>query len=233
MKSWEELLFDNEEEALEYYRQPLLPKKFSVALFWVGAQDFRNAMFRRTNVKPGGKLLLVSEDNVRCKLTDGARALVGEKGELADIDVMSTARSITPSYWDIYTKVCAPYEDGYFDAAVATTSHHMEDADTEMRELARVVRTGGRVIYADNGPGRAFYEAAKQDAHLEVMAQIFATWMGVRFGYGETLDESYENLRAWGSRFYPEEIAARARSFLNDVETFEWKGLWLVAGTKE
>ena len=233
MRPWERVLFDDEESALKYYKEGYRSQpRSSVAKYWIGSTDFRLAMFRRAGVGTGDKLLLVSEDNDRCELTQQARDIVGPDGELVSIDVMQTARTTKPSYWEIYTDAGKPYDDGYFDAAVSTTAHHMADAGKEMRAQARVVKTGGGVVYADNGPGRAFFEAAKQDAHLEVLAQEFITWMGVRFDYGGTLEEGYEKVRKWGTRFNPEDIAEEASKFLDDVDTFEWKGLWLVSGKK-
>lgn len=231
MRPWEKLLHGDEESALAYYRNEYsVPPQNSIAKCWIGSEDFRYAMFRHAGVNKGDTLLLVSEDNERCGLSQQARDITGDGGELVDIDVMSIARSVTPSYWDIYTKACEPYEDGYFDAAISTTAHHMADHGKEMRALARVIRPGGGVVYADNGPGTSLFEAASENVHLEILAQELITWMGVRFGYGETLEECYENVRKWGCRVTMEGIAEEAGKFLGDVNTFEWKGMWLVSG---
>lgn len=245
MRPWEKLLHGDEESALAYYRDEYSqPPQSSVAKLWIGSEDFRHALFRHAGVEKGDKLLLVSEDNERCGLSQQARDILSEEyahaqrdhdnvsdgGGFVSIDVMSIARSVTPSYWDIHTDACEPYEDGYFDAAISTTSHHMADHGKEMRALARVVRPGGRVVYADNGPNASLFEPAKENIHLEILAQEFITWMGVRFGYGETLDECYENVRKWGCRVSMEGLGEEAVKFLDDVKTFEWKGLWLVSG---
>jgi SAM-dependent methyltransferase len=83
----------------------------------------------------------------------GLRRWTGVRGQVAD--------------------VCAlPFEDGGFDVVLAMHMlYHARDADLAVREIARVLRPGGRAIVTTNGAGnlgalhalnrRAFGEAAR------------------------------------------------------------------------
>lgn len=61
-----------------------------------------------------------------------------------------------------------PFEDGSFDAVVSVAGlHHAPDLDAILREFARVVRPGGRVVVADveRGSGAAVFLDGFVDAH--------------------------------------------------------------------
>lgn len=229
MKPWEWLAFKDEAERRAYFEALPLPPNHSVAAFW---QDpvFKSVLFQRAAVPPGGSLLLISEANERCGLSRLARDAVGPGGRVVEFDVISEGRTLHA--WDIYTRICRDFPDASFDSAIATTTHHMQELEPELEALMRVVRPGGGVVLADNGPGRLFFELAKQDVHLEFAADLLIYHMGLWLRFGGTPDEAYEELRRFGTKYGIEDVSAAAFRWLVEVDTFEWKGLWLVSGRR-
>ncbi|MBI3091741.1 MAG: methyltransferase domain-containing protein [Candidatus Tectomicrobia bacterium] len=229
MKAWEALAFASEEERRQYYANFPLPPGHSVAAFW---QDpvFKRQLFARAHLRPGTSLLLISEANERCGLSALARDAVGEQGRLVEHDVIREGRTLHE--WNIYERLCRPYAPATFDAAIATTTHHMQQLDREMGELIRVVKPGGWLVVADNGPGKLFFELAKQDAHLEFAADLLIYAMAVWLNFGDSVDEAYANLKRWGCKYDEEDLLRAMRPALEEVGAFAWKGLWLVAGRK-
>jgi len=230
MKAWETFAFKDEEARRRYYRDFPLPEGHSVATFW---QDpvFKKVLFERACVRQGGKLLLISEANERCGLSALAREAVGENGHLVEYDMIQEGRTLHE--WNIYERIGSRHQDELFDAAIATTTHHMDDLDKEVRSLINLVKPGGWVVFADNGPGKLFFELAKQDVHLEFMADILMYAMAVWLKFGETLDEAYENIKRWGTKYDEGDLIATVRPLLERINSFSWKGLWLVAGKRK
>jgi len=229
MKSWQRVAFKNEAEQLAYFKALPFPANHSVAAFW-NDPVFKTVLFERAAVPPGGRLLLISEANERCGLSKLARDAVGPSGKVVEFDVMPEGRTLHT--WDIYTRICRSFPDASFDCAIVTTTHHMQEMEPELESLMRVVRPGGGIVLADNGPGRLFFELAKQDVHLEFAADLLVYHMALWLGFGETPDEAYEALRRWGTKYGVEEVRTAAAPWLADVDTFEWKGLWLVSGRR-
>ena len=230
MREWESFIYKDEQERNECYRKEIFPPGASVAKFWVN-NDFKDKMFKDSGVKSGDHLLLISEDNVRCELTEMAEELVGSEGEVVDIDIMTEAR--TRRQWPIYTERCADFDDGYFDVAVATTVHHMDNLDTETSALTRVVKNGGGVLMADNGPGRLFFELCELDAHLAQYAHYFITNSAIRLGFSDDPDEAYEGFRAFGCKYGIYDLQSAVKPYLEDVYSYQWRGMWYVVGKKK
>jgi len=223
-------MYKNEQERLKCYRQEIFPPGASVAKFWVG-NDFKDGMFSAAGVGPGARLLLISEDNVNCGLTELAENLVGERGEVVDIDIMGEARKRRE--WPIFTEQCADYDDGHFDVAVATTVHHIDELDREVKALTRIVKPGGGVLLADNGPGRLFFELCELDYHLAIYAHYFITNSGMRLGFSDDPDEAYRRFRAFGCKYGIYDVETVVRSYWRDVGSYQWRGLWYVEGRKK
>ena len=230
MKTWEGFAFENEKERRRYYEEFPLPRDHSVATFW---QDpvFKQVLFERACVKSGSSLLLISEANERCGLSALAREAVGEGGTLVEYDLIKKGRTLHE--WDIYTQIGAEHEDNSFDAAIATTSHHMQELETEVKALIRLVKPGGCALFADNGPGKLFFELAKQDVHLEFAADLLIYTMATWLKFGETVDEAYENIKRWGTKYDEDDLIEAVGPYLEEVNSFSWKGLWLVAGRRK
>ena len=229
MKTWETAAFKNESMRKRYYEDFPLPEGHSVATFW---QDpvFKKLLFERACVQPGSKLLLISEANEKCGLSALARQAVGEKGTVQEYDVIQDGRTLHE--WNIYERIGQQHQGDEFDAAIATTTHHMKTLENEVPALIQLVRVGGWVVFADNGPGKLFFELAKQDVHLEFMADILMYVMGLWLKFGDTPDEAYENIKRWGTKYDEDDIIHAVRPYLEEVSSFSWKGFWLVAGKR-
>ena len=229
MKLWETVAFESEAVRHRYYRDFPLPKGHSVAAFW---QDpvFKKVLFERACLRAGSTLLLISEANERCGLSRLARESVGVDGNVVEYDLIQEGRSLHE--WDIYERIAGQHAHDSFDAAIATTTHHMSELESNVQALIRLVRPGGWVVCADNGPGKLFFELAKQDVHLEFAADLLIYAMGVWLNFGDTPDAAYENLKRWGTKYDEDDLAAALRPHLDEVNSFSWKGLWLVAGRK-
>ena len=230
MKTWESFAFKNDDDRYKYYKNFPLPQGHSVATFWHDPV-FKRLLFERAVVKPGSSLLLISEANERCGLSDLAREAVGEEGRLVEYDVIKEGRSVHE--WNIYEKIGRQHDASSFDAAIATTTHHIKDLKNETKALVQLVRPGGRIVVADNGPGKLFFELAKQDVHLEFAADVLMYAMAVWLNFGETLDEAYENIKRWGTKYDEDDLVGALKAYLEDISSFSWKGLWLVAGRKK
>ena len=115
-----------------------------------------------------------------------------------------------------------PFEDGAFDAAVARhTLHHHEDVRATLRELARVVRPGGRFVLVDETSPHpdvtAWLEAVERDrdpSHvatrdLEAWAGLLAE-AGFTWILGDARTRYTLDLVAWLDRSEPP-AAARER----------------------
>ena len=229
MKTWETVAFKDESERRRYYEDFPLPEGHSVATFW---QDpvFKRVLIERACVQPGSKLLLISEANEKCGLSALARDAVGGKGTLQEYDVIQKGRTLHE--WNIYERIAQKHQGELFDSAIATTTHHMQVLENEVQALIQLVRPGGWVVFADNGPGKLFFELAKQDVHLEFMADLLMYAMAVWLDFGETLDEAYENIKRWGTKYDEDDIIHAVRPYLEQINSFSWKGLWLVAGKR-
>jgi len=230
MKLWETFAFESEAERQRYYREFPLPKGHSVATFW---QDpvFKKVLFERAYVQPSSTLLLISEANEKCGLSALAKEAVGEMGNLVEYDVIKEGRTLHE--WNIYERIGIKYKNDSFDSVIATTTHHMQELQSEVQALIRLVKPGGWVVFADNGPGKLFFELAKQDVHLEFAADLLIYAMAVWLNFGETVDEAYENIKHWGTKYDADDLILAVHPYLDEINSFSWKGLWLVAGQKK
>jgi len=62
-------------------------------------------------------------------------------------------RNLTNVSWDEGDVTRLPYQDGQFDAVTCRFAfHHFPDPLAVLREMARVCRSGGRIIVADSAP---------------------------------------------------------------------------------
>lgn len=120
---------------------------------WTAENAGKLAEQLRPAVSPGGRVLDVG----------------GGSGQLAVLlaDALSTGVMVldpTPELvshvpehplveWRLGAAERMPFADATFDAAVATDAfHHFRDQDAAVREFARVVRPGGRVVVVDLDP---------------------------------------------------------------------------------
>lgn len=124
------------------------------------ARAYKEATLARLDLTPG-----MSVADVGCGAgTDlpGLSRLVGPDGQVVGVDLsvalVETADARTAALGNVSTRVAdahaLPFEDGQFDAArVDRVLLHVERPDAVVRELARIVRPGGRVVASEGDWG--------------------------------------------------------------------------------
>lgn len=115
-------------------------------------------------------------------LTTEALALaVGQTTEVVGVDIAPPMLSIAKQRCESYAAVSfemadvtkLPFRDAKFDIALASQVYeYVEQVDTALRELARVVRPGGRVALVDTD-----WESAVWGSHDDArMRRVLETW---------------------------------------------------------
>lgn len=96
-------------------------------------------------------------------------------------------QGIRNASWDMGDATALPYPDGHFDIVSCRFAfHHMAEPLAALKEMARVCRSGGRVVVADSAPeaGKADgfnrVERLREPSHTralppEELAELFAT----------------------------------------------------------
>lgn len=114
---------------------------------------WRRAAVRATGVRPGDRVI-----DVACgsgKLAVELAAAVGPTGRVTGVDLSPgmievarrTQRALTQLDFIVANALALPFDDGAFDAAtIAFGLRNLADYEAGFRELARVVRPGGRVV---------------------------------------------------------------------------------------
>lgn len=143
-------------------------ENFLAWLFQTFDQDevaFRNSLIQKLNLKDGDRVLVTG-----CGLGDDIECIfpkIGVKGkifaqDISDLMVAATARKISgpdsnPLYRDnlhlsVSNASLLPYQDSYFDAAFHFGGINLfSDMEAAIHEMARVVKTGGKVVIGDEG----------------------------------------------------------------------------------
>lgn len=114
-------------------------------------------------------------------LTFDLAATVGERGRTAGIDTseamleMTRRRCAEQAQLDLRCAdaVALPFEDACFDAVVSTqVFEYVGDVDRALREVARVLRPGGRVVLVDSDWDSVVWHTRDR----ERMRRILAAW---------------------------------------------------------
>lgn len=133
------------------------------ATFAQDEQEFRLALIKRLNIKPGDRVLVTG-----CGLGDDLKyiyPLLGEQGELcaqdlSDLMVAATSRRMADLVPDgrqnlhlsVSNASALPFQDGYFDAAYHFGGINLfSDIPGAVAEMNRVTKVGGRVLLGDEG----------------------------------------------------------------------------------
>ena len=195
---------------------------------------WRREAVRSAEVKPGDRIL-------DCATGTGDLAIeflkaVGERGVVVGTDftpeMVELARVKAPSIrFEVADVTSLPYDDGSFDvASIAFGIRNVADRRRAIAELARVVRSGGRVIVLEfgqppNRPFRALYDFYR----TSIMPRLGGLVSGKRAAY-EYLEES-------AGRFpCGEEFASLMRESADfasiDFEALTFGITWLYRGVK-
>jgi ubiquinone/menaquinone biosynthesis C-methylase UbiE len=195
---------------------------------WRGkAAGVRTLMSERLALRPGDKVLILGEAIEGCGFDADIRERIGPQGEIKIIDITDEARSaflkqargrggqLATWQWT-YT---ADIPDQYFDCvAILQGVTHTDDWRETGRELTRIMKSGRNLLLAEICIGPDFFTKAKLDIHIECWIDKIFSRVGFR------LDQfPYYSTR---------ELREALEGVVVGIDTFEWKGIELLWGTK-
>ncbi len=169
----------------------------------------------------GDRVLIVGEAISDIGFDTEIRDLVGAEGEVVVEDVRARVfeefhAGREPKWEWQFTK---EYADEHFDCVfVGQGVAHAADWTREGQELLRVMRPGRRIVLAEIAFSETFHTRVKTDVHIEYWVRKLLE------GIGEGLEElPYWNL---------DDVAQALVGVLEDLETYEWRGVDLLWGRK-
>jgi hypothetical protein len=221
--------FVSVQERDEFFRQPLYGERFNTAAFLRGQREFNQMMFVKSGVQAGEKLFLLGEALEATGLVAMGQVAVAPKGEFIPIEMRPLALAHKGGRWGVYRELTAPYRDSEFDGAIAAQTHHCDDLIPEIAGLVRIVKPGRKVVLVDNGPARSTFELAKQDVLLEWLLRQFVIWAGSRH---VSTGEAFEYQKSIWLGMDAEQIVAAAKTVLDEVRLWEYKGMMLIDGVR-
>jgi SAM-dependent methyltransferase len=160
-------LGDAGRKSLDMYNQPASVGVYRNFLDWLfqtfgeSEPDFRRRLVRKLNLKEGGRVLVTG-----CGLGDdvpAALAAVADGGEVYAQDLSSEMAVAASAYvlperpgakvfFSVSNATRLPFADAFFDGAFHFGGINLfDDVGAAVREMARVVRPGGRVVFGDEG----------------------------------------------------------------------------------
>jgi hypothetical protein len=225
----EESQFESLADKQEYYRQPLYGKRFSTAIFLQPEIEFHEMTYMKARVPRGGRLLLLGEALEPTGLVKIAHQTLADGVEVVPHEMrpMIKARGGENRHWSLFRESSADYEDGRFDAVVASQMHHSDDYIPEFKALARIVKPGGKLVLVDYGPCPLTFELAKQDPLLNWLLRMFVTWAGTR---RVPVERAYDYQKANWLSAPVDDIFAAARQVTKDTHLWEYKGMAIIDG---
>ena len=163
---------------------------------------WRRAAVARSGAKAGDRVLDCATGTG--DLAIAFRRAVGPTGEVVGTDFCEAmlapapakaARARLPVRFEVADVLALPYADAAFDiASIAFGIRNVDDPERGLRELARVVRPGGRVVVLEFGqPGGALFGPLYRLYSHQVLPRVGGWLSGDR--------EAYEYLDRTSSRF--------------------------------
>lgn len=111
------------------------------------------------------------------------------------------------------------YPDEHFDAVlVGQAVAHAGDWRREGAELLRVMKPGRRIVLGEISFSETFYSRVQADVHIEYWVRKLMEGMG----------DPFDGLPYWNLT----DVADAFAGLLDDLETFEWRGVDLLWGRK-
>ena len=157
------------------------------------------------------------------------KAAVAPDGVFVPLDMRPLAFAHKGGRWGFLREVAAPFPDSEFDGIIATQLHHCDDIVPELTALIRIVKAGRKVVLVENGMLPSVFQLAKQDAWLEYLLRHFVTWAGSR---QVPTGEAYDYLKSTWFSISIDEIVTAAKSLLEDVHLWEYKGMAMIDGVR-
>lgn len=181
----------------------------------------RDVAVERLELRPGDHVLILGEAVEAIGFDDLVRRHVGDDGDVTVIDVRDRVLSALMNgelpRWQ-YDET-AHFADRHFDVVfVAQANAHAADWAATGAELLRVMKSGRRLVIAEIAFSSTFQARAANDVHLEYWLRKLVEGMGY----------TDEVLLHWDLR----DLEAALGPQLDDVETFEWRGVELLWGRK-
>lgn len=151
---------------------------------------WRRAAVKASNVQPGDRAV-----DVACgtgKLASALAERVGPFGQVVGVDLaprmIELARAAQPAIVQLEFRVgnalALPFEDGVFDAAtIGFGMRNLTDFEAGFRELARVVRPGGRVVCLELSVPRPRWWGRLFHGTFRRLAPALGTLFGQRDAY--------------------------------------------------
>jgi SAM-dependent methyltransferase len=154
-------------KSLEMYNQAASVQQYRNFLKWLfdtfreDEADFRRRLLQKAKIQPGDRVLITG-----CGLGDDlpfAVESVGRDGEVYAQDlsaqmVLAASMEILPAYpnsainFSVSDAAHLPFSEDFFDAAYHFGGINLfDDIGLAIREMERVVKTGGRVVFGDEG----------------------------------------------------------------------------------
>jgi hypothetical protein len=181
----------------------------------------REVAIDKLELRRGDRVLIAGEALPEIGFEADISEIVGPEGEIASVDMRTRvfeefhAGRVAKWEWD-YTR---DYPDEHFDCVfVGQGVAHAGDWAREGRELLRVLRAGRRMVMAEISFSETFYARVQADVHLEYWVRKLMEGIG----------ESFEALPYWNLV----DVAAALDGALDELDTFEWRGVDLLWGRK-
>jgi ubiquinone/menaquinone biosynthesis C-methylase UbiE len=181
----------------------------------------RQIAIEKLELRSGDRVLIVGEAVEDIGFDNEIRELVGSPGEVITVDIRSRVfeefhAGREPKWqWDFTRE----YPDQYFDCVfVGQGVAHAADWGREGQELLRVMHIGRRLVLAEISFSQTFYARLHTDVHLEYWVRKLM----------EGLGDSLEELPYWNLA----DVERTLSGHLDDIETFEWRGVDLLWGRK-
>ena len=202
---------------------------FRAGWLWKDKTHLRKLIYEKAGLKTGIKVLLLAEDNELCGFSYEIKDLINQDGEFVDIDFRPEVTKHENGEWEIYQQYCRPYPSGYFDCVITVSWHHILELNREAKELARIVRPGGRIVMVDHGPGPRFYDLAKMDIHLELLAKYLLHFWGHR--RSDNIETGLEILKNHHYKITAKDVVEAFSPYCIDVGSLHLEGIDIIYGT--
>jgi SAM-dependent methyltransferase len=226
---WDAMVPEDAERLGQDILDPVARKRWCGAILFGGlpylwkheATVPRELAISRLELQRGDRVLIVGEAVADIGFDAEIAGVVGPGGDVVTVDMRNDVLDLfyagqVPKWEWEYTR---EYPDEHFDGIfVGQGVAHAGDWKREGAELLRVLKSGRRIVLAEISFSETFYTRVKADIHIEYWLRKLMEGVGDDF-YGLP----YWNL---------DDVAAAFIGAVDDLETFEWRGVDLMWGRR-